>query len=76
MIYRAYQEMQTDLESEKRAMLRIWKKREKQIGMVLDNVAGMRGELEGMVGGQKVLPAFEPLSLEAVGGAEEPLDEE
>ncbi len=76
MIYRAYQEMQVDLDSEKRAMLRIWKKREKQIGMVLDNVAGMRGELEGMVGGQKVLPAFEPLSLESIGGGEEPLDEE
>lgn len=66
MIYSAYQGMMIDLDAEKRSMLRIWKNREKRIALVLDNIAGMRGELEGIVGGQKVLPAFEPLSLEAI----------
>ena len=64
MIYLAYQGMQADLENEKRAMQRIWRSREKRISLVLDNLTGMRGELEGIVGGQMVLPSFEPLSLE------------
>lgn len=59
-----YIQMQQDLESEKRALQRQWKKREKQIGKVLDNIAGMRGELEGMVGTLTALPAVESLSLE------------
>ncbi|MCE5230433.1 DUF2130 domain-containing protein [bacterium] len=66
MIYTAYQGMLVDLETEKRSMLRIWKSREKRIALVLDNIAGMRGELEGIMGGQRVLPEFEPLSLEAI----------
>jgi len=71
MIYSAYQGMQAELEKEKQAMMRIWKGREKRIAIVMENLAGMRGELEGIVGGQKVLPAFEPLSLEPPAGGEE-----
>ena len=62
--------MQSDLESEKRAMLRIWKKREKQISIVVDNAVEMRGEIEGLVSGYKVLPSVDELTLEGIGEAE------
>lgn len=67
----AYIGMQRDLEAEKRAMNKIWSKREKQISTVLDNLSGIRGEIEGMVGGQKILHAIETLSLEAITEEEE-----
>ena len=41
--------MQTDLESEKRAMQGIWKKREKQIQKVLLNTTHMHGSIKGIV---------------------------
>jgi hypothetical protein len=62
----AYIGMQRDLDSEKLAMSKIWNKREKQIATVLDNLTGMRGEIEGIVGGQKLLPSIETLSLEGI----------
>ena len=62
----AYIEMQKDLDTEKRSMNRIWTKREKQITLVLENLGGMRGEIEGIVGGQKLLPEVENLSLESI----------
>ena len=61
----SYEAMKADLDSEKRAMLRIWNKREKQITAVLDNVTQMYGSIEGLVG-QKALPMIETLSLEAI----------
>ncbi|MBW8015007.1 MAG: DUF2130 domain-containing protein [Planctomycetes bacterium] len=64
----AYVQMQTDLESEKRALTKIWKKREKQISVVLDNAAEMRGEIEGLVGGDKVLPEAGMLELDSIAG--------
>ena len=63
----AYAQMQSDLESEKRAMLKIWKKREKQISIVVDNAVEMRGEIEGLVSGYKVLPSVDELTLEGIG---------
>ena len=63
----SYAQMQGDLESEKRAMMRIWKKREKQISIVVDNAVEMRGEIEGLVSGYKVLPSVEGLTLEGIG---------
>lgn len=62
----AYIEMKKDLDTEKRSMNRIWTKREKQITLVLENLGGMRGEIEGIVGGQKLLPEVDNLSLEAI----------
>jgi len=53
--------MKRDLDSEKRAMENIWAKREKQIGRVVSNIAGMRGDLEGVVGA--VLPSIKLLEL-------------
>lgn len=69
-----YIRMQQDLESEKRVLQRQWKKREKQIALVIDNIVGMRGELEGMIGTQASLPAIEALSLEYLVGDEESED--
>ena len=42
--------MQSDLESEKRAMQNIWKKREKQIRKVLLNTTHMHGSIKGIAG--------------------------
>ncbi len=63
----SYKQMQEDLESEKRAMGRIWKKREKQIVTVLDNVSGLYGSIEGIVGSQKTLGAIDGMELGAIG---------
>lgn len=66
MIFDAYQALLSDLESEKRAMMKIWKSREKRISIVLENISGMRGELEGMVGDPTALPGFAALELDAI----------
>jgi hypothetical protein len=58
--------MQEDLDSEKRSIHRIWKKRETQIQKVMENVTDIYATIEGLVGTQKVLPDIEPLSLKAV----------
>lgn len=60
----AFALMQEELEKEKRAIILIWKKREKQISSVLVNVAGMKGSIEGLA--QKALPEAEVLSLETI----------
>jgi hypothetical protein len=39
---------------------------------VLDNVTGMYGEIEGLLGGQASLPGVDVLSLEAIADDEEP----
>ena len=43
----SFERMQAQLDKERRAMQRIWKDREEQIEVVLDNVIGMRGYIEG-----------------------------
>lgn len=42
--------MKNDLDQEKRAMSKIWAKREKQIERVITNLSGMYGEMQGIVG--------------------------
>ena len=49
-IVEAFTTMQSDLDSEKRSMQRIWKQREKQIEKVLDNTIGMYGSIKGIAG--------------------------
>ena len=46
----SYSQMQLDLESEKRSMTGIWKKREKQIERVLLNTTYMYGSMKGIAG--------------------------
>ncbi|NNF15255.1 MAG: DUF2130 domain-containing protein [Gammaproteobacteria bacterium] len=49
-IVEGFTQMQSDLESEKRAMQGIWKKREKQIQKVLQNTTNMYGSVRGIAG--------------------------
>lgn len=64
MIIGSYSQMKSELESEKRSFERIWNKREKQIEVVVSNIAGMFGEIEGIVGNEKTLPDIDQLLLE------------
>lgn len=59
-IIESYRAMKSDLESEKRAMEKVWAKRDKQISMVTLNIAGMCGDLEAMA----ELPYVAALQLE------------
>ena len=49
-IVEGFSQMQSDLDSEKRAMQRIWKQREKQIEKVINNTIGMYGSIKGIAG--------------------------
>lgn len=49
-IVEGFTQMQSDLESEKRSMQMIWKKREKQIDKVLANTNHMYGSIKGIAG--------------------------
>jgi hypothetical protein len=60
-IVESFREMQDDLEREQRAMLNIWKKREKQILRLATNTAYMYGEMQGIVGAS--LPNIQGLEL-------------
>lgn len=66
-IVSAFTTMQTDLNTEKRSMERIWKKRGKEIERVMMSTSGMYGDLQGIVGAS--LPAIK--SLELPGGEED-----
>ena len=65
-VVNAFGLMQEQLDKERRAMEKIWKAREKQITTVLDNVIGIRGSIEGLVGDQKSLPEVDTLSLDTI----------
>lgn len=69
-VVNAFGLMQEQLNKEKRAMEKLWKVREKQITTVLDNVVGIRGSIEGLVGDQKSLPEIDTLSLDALADEE------
>ena len=58
--------MRTDLETEKAAMTRIWKKREAQLARMSDGLLGVVGDLQGI--GQETLPQLEGIA--ALPGAE------
>lgn len=60
-IVESYRVMKSDLESEKRAMEKVWAKRDKQISMVSLSLAGMHGEIEAIAAGE--LPAIPVLQL-------------
>ncbi len=49
-IVESFASMKADLEAEKRAMEKIWQKRERQIERVVQNTSRMHGELEGIMG--------------------------
>jgi len=58
-IVSAFTGMQMDLLSEKRAMQRIWNKREKEIDRMMNNTSGLYGDMQGIIS----LPTIENLEL-------------
>ncbi len=60
-IVESFQSMKEDLEQEKRAMVKMWAKREKQIERVVTNTVGMYGDMEGIIGTS--LPHIRSLEL-------------
>jgi len=65
-IVEAFASMKNDLEAEKRAMEKIWAKREKQIEKVMRNTSRMYGSLQGIIG--STLPELKALKLKALKG--------
>jgi len=52
--------MKADLETEKRVCVKRWAQREKQIERIIDNTAGMYGDLQGLIGASmQSIPALE-----------------
>jgi len=61
-IVETFSAMKEELDKEKRAINKIWAKREKQIERVIGNTVGMYGDLEGIIS----LPQIESLELKAL----------
>ncbi len=60
-IVESFTAMKEDLEAERRAMQKIWAKREKQMERVISNAAGMHGDLQEIAGTS--LPTIKILEL-------------
>lgn len=58
-IYESYTNLQDELQKEKDWFTKKWAREEKSISLVKDNLLGMHGDLEGIVG--KTLPELEQL---------------
>ena len=54
--------MQEQLNKEKRAYARLWREREKQIERIIENTAGMYGDVRGLIG--SAVPEIQALTLE------------
>jgi len=66
-VIEAFAAMREDLEKEKRALTRAWSKREKHLGIVMDNMSGMFGDVQALSGG--AIESIDLLELEEVEGA-------
>ncbi|MGB9883006.1 MAG: DUF2130 domain-containing protein, partial [Microgenomates group bacterium] len=63
-IYESYQQMMTDLQKEKDWFRKKWARQEKNIEQISENILGMHGDLQGIVG--RSLPEIEKIQqLEA-----------
>ena len=62
-ILRTFVGMKEQLEREKRALIKHWGAREKQIETVIDGLSGMYGDLQGIIGSTS-LPEISSLKLE------------
>jgi hypothetical protein len=71
-IVEKFSEMQADLEKERKAMTRLWAKREAQIHGVIESTVGMYGDLQGIAG--KALQEIEGLEVELLEGPAEPAE--
>lgn len=67
-IYEAYNQLQADLEIERRWFTKKWAKQEKNIRLVVDNILGMHGDLQSIVG--KALAEIKGLDLLPSGNEE------
>ncbi len=68
-IVNAFVEMQKDLESEKRAMNKLWKKREKEITNVISATTDMYGSIQGIAG--NAIKPVEQLEMPLIGTIDE-----
>ena len=57
----SFKSMKEDLDQEKRAMTKMWAKREKQIERIVNNTVGMYGDMQGIIGAS--LPQIKSLEL-------------
>jgi hypothetical protein len=65
VIVEKFTDMQGDLDRERKAMVRIWAKREEQLKRVIDSSAGLYGDLQGIAG--RALPEIDSLDFLTVG---------
>jgi hypothetical protein len=71
-IVERFTEMQTDLDRERKTMMRLWAKREEQLKGVLDSTAGLYGDLQGIAGrAMQDIESLDVLMIEARGEAAE-----
>jgi len=63
-IFESFTMMRKDLDTERRAMQKIWATREKQIDRVLANTVGLHGDLQGIIGNSlPVIGGFDLLTV-------------
>ncbi|HAR96725.1 MAG TPA: DUF2130 domain-containing protein [Deltaproteobacteria bacterium] len=74
-IVEAFATMKTDLDKEKRAIMKAWSKREKQIERVMRSTVGMYGDMQGIIGSS--LPELREMEMKALAenGDEEDADD-
>lgn len=66
-IVEKFSDMQTDLDRERKATMRLWAKREAQIRGVIEATVGMYGDLQGIAGkALREIEALSPPALEAL----------
>jgi len=65
-IVEKFSDMQDDLDKERKALTRLWAKREEQIRGVLEATAGMYGDLQGIAG--RTLQEIEGLEIKMLAG--------
>ena len=65
VIVEKFTDMQSDLDRERKAMVRIWAKREEQLKSVIDSSAGLYGDLQGIAG--RALPEIDSLDFLKIG---------
>ncbi|WP_315700775.1 MULTISPECIES: DUF2130 domain-containing protein [unclassified Bradyrhizobium] len=71
-IVERFTEMQSDLDRERKTMMRLWAKREEQLRGVLDSTAGLYGDLQGIAGrAMQEIESLDVLLIEANGEAAE-----
>jgi hypothetical protein len=61
-----FSDMQADLDRERKAMMRLWAKREEQIRGVVESTAGLYGDLQGIAG--RTLQEIEGLEMPLLDG--------